>query len=191
MLSIIELIVSLIGIIGYFNDNIICMIIGLVGIVICDFIDIFVTGHNPFTIVLVLVMAVGATVANHSPLYNFTLFLCGENIVTLILGIGLILIGFIKHSLDKNDEQTSKDIENEYYNENEEINSIMTNPDRIKQILSGNEYVDEHLFINKENPYTGKIINNYDDIIEYISMYHLDNNGVDPLLYHKKENNLD
>ena len=43
MLGFIEIIFSIVGLIGLFNDNVTLMIIGLVLIIIGDFIDIFIT----------------------------------------------------------------------------------------------------------------------------------------------------
>ena len=95
MLAIIELIFSISGIIGYFSDNTLCMTIGLIGIIICDLIDTFIAGHNPTTIMLAVIMAIGATISNHNPLYNFTIMLCGENFIVTILGFLVILISLL------------------------------------------------------------------------------------------------
>ncbi len=109
MLSIIEFVFSLIGIIGYFNDNIVCMIIGLVGIIIGDFIDTFILGNNPFTILLAIIIAIGATIANKNPLYNFTVLMCGESFLTFCIGLLIILVNCLislikKENINKKEE---------------------------------------------------------------------------------------
>ncbi len=95
MLSFIELFVSAIGIYGFFSNNLLCSIIGLVGIIICDFIDIFLLGHNPTTIFIAILLGVGITISNHNPLSTFTILICGENFIMSFLTILYISINFI------------------------------------------------------------------------------------------------
>ncbi len=92
MLSFVEIVFSSIGVYGFFSGNWICAIIGLVCIVICDFIDIFISGHNPITVILACSFAIGVSIANKSLLYGFTIALCGENLIMSIITI--IVIGF-------------------------------------------------------------------------------------------------
>lgn len=95
MLGLIEIVFSCIGIFGICNSNLPCMVVGLIGIIIGDFIDIFVTGHNPITIVLACMFAIGVSIANKDPLYGFTIALCGENLMLSIITIGAMGIAFI------------------------------------------------------------------------------------------------
>lgn len=95
MFSFIEIIISCIGLFGIFSNNFICMLIGLIGIIICDFIDIFITGHNPTTIFLVVILGIGASIANKNPLNTFTILLCGENLIMSISTILFVAIIFI------------------------------------------------------------------------------------------------
>ena len=95
MLGFIEFIFSVVGIYGYFAENLICVVIGLVAIVICDFIDIFITGHNPSTILFSCILAIGASIANKNPLYTFTIVLCGENFIMTTITILMLSISFI------------------------------------------------------------------------------------------------
>lgn len=100
MLAFVEIVFSSIGVYGFFSGNWICAIIGLVCIVICDFIDIFISGHNPTTIILACLFAIGFSIADKSLLYGFTIALCGENLIMSIITIFIIglsfLIGYFK-----------------------------------------------------------------------------------------------
>lgn len=95
MLGVIEFIFSLIGIYGIFSNNIICVIIGLIAIIIGDFIDIFITGHNPTRILFMCLLATVISVYNKNPLFSFTIALCGENLVMTLFTMVLILISSI------------------------------------------------------------------------------------------------
>ena len=95
MLGIIEFIFSIIGIYGIFTENLVCIIIGLITIIIGDFVDIFISGHNPTSIFLSLLLAVGASLANKNPLYTFTIALCGENLIMSIVTILILCAVFI------------------------------------------------------------------------------------------------
>lgn len=66
------------------------------------------------------------------------------------------------------------------------IQEIVSNSQKLNNILEGKETIETELFINSKNPYTNKKINNYDDVIEYLNMYKLDSNNIDPLTYIKK-----
>lgn len=66
------------------------------------------------------------------------------------------------------------------------IQEIVSNSQKLNNILEGKETIETELFINSKNPYTNKKINNYDDVIEYLNMYKLDSNKIDPLTYIKK-----
>lgn len=96
MLSFIEIISSIIGIYGFFGQNITCLIIGLIAIIICDCIDIFVLGHNATTIWLAILLAIGASIASRNPLYMFTICLCGENFIMSFGTLILMIIMFVK-----------------------------------------------------------------------------------------------
>lgn len=173
MLGFIEIIFSIIGFYGALSNNFILMIIGLVSIIICDFIDIFITGHNSTTILICIILGIGASIANKNPLYTFTLLLCGENLITYIFCLFLMLISLIFKKGKKEENninrtlETSKDIMNDY--------------ERVLRIIDGNEKVNSDLFIGLQNPYTGEIISNYDDIMLYFKMYKLDYEGKNPL----------
>lgn len=95
MLSFIEIFISTIGIFGFFSNNFVCLIIGLIGIIICDLIDVFLLGHNPTTIFIAILLGVGITISNHNPLATFTILLCGENFIISFLTILYISINFI------------------------------------------------------------------------------------------------
>lgn len=66
------------------------------------------------------------------------------------------------------------------------IQEIISDSQRLNSILEGKETIETELFINSKNPYTNKKIDNYDDVIEYLNMYKLDYNNIDPLTYIKK-----
>ena len=66
------------------------------------------------------------------------------------------------------------------------IQEIISDSQRLNNILEGKETIETELFIDSKNPYTNKKIDNYDDIIEYLNMYKLDSNNIDPLTYIKK-----
>lgn len=102
MFNIIELIFSSIGIYGFFTENIYCVSIGLVAIIICDFIDTFILGHNPTTIFLACLLAIGASIATKNPLYTFTIALCGENFIMSIVTIFMLIVSFIAYVLKRN-----------------------------------------------------------------------------------------
>ena len=96
MLSFVEIVFSSIGIYGVISNNFPCMIIGLIAIIICDIVDTFVLEHNPTTIFLCILLAIGSSIANKNPIFTFSLLLCGENLITLFLGLFTIAISFIK-----------------------------------------------------------------------------------------------
>lgn len=101
MLSLIELIFSGVGVCGFFVENSICAIIGLIGIIICDFIDIFISGHNPTTVILACMVAIGVSIANKNLLYSFTIALCGENLIMSVFTICIISMSFMKYCFKK------------------------------------------------------------------------------------------
>lgn len=103
MLSIIETILSLIGFCGALQNNTVLMIVGLIGIIICDFIDVFVTKHNPTTIIFAIIFATGMSIANKNPLYSFTFALCIENLLLTIFFIFSLLFAFLFNK-NKNNE---------------------------------------------------------------------------------------
>lgn len=95
MLGLIEIVFSSIGVYGYFTQNLICVILGLIGIIVCDSIDIFVTGHNPTIVFLAITFGIGVSIANKNPLYGFTIALCGENLIMSLITIFIMGISFI------------------------------------------------------------------------------------------------
>lgn len=173
MFGIIELIFSLSGIIGYFNDNTLCMIIGLIGIIICDLIDTFISGHNPTTIIFAVITAIGATIANHDPLYNFTIILCGENFIVVTFGFLIILIGLLV-SLIKDNSNNNTVIINS-------LEDTIHNSTKLQNVIDGVEQIEQSELLQKQNPYTGETIQNYEDIILYLKMYQLDAKGINPM----------
>jgi len=96
MLGFVELIFSAIGIYGYFANNFACLIIGLIAIIICDLIDIFVLGHNSTTITMACMLAIGASIVTKNPLSMFSIILCGENFIMTIITMTLLAISYIK-----------------------------------------------------------------------------------------------
>ena len=92
MLSFIEIFISAIGIFGFFSNNFVCLIIGLIGIIICDLIDVFLLGHNPTTIFIAIMFGIVITISNHNPLDTFVILLCGENLIMSFLTIVYISI---------------------------------------------------------------------------------------------------
>lgn len=108
MLGLIEIIFSCIGIYGVFIQDTLCMIIGLVGIIIGDFIDIFITKHNPTTIVLACMFGIGVSIANKNPIYGFTIALCGENILMSIYVLLAIGVGVVFYRKEKLEEESKK-----------------------------------------------------------------------------------
>lgn len=53
----------------------------------------------------------------------------------------------------------------------EELINIISDKERIKQILCGNEKIDESLFIGIESPFNNKKIETKEDIVEYLSNF--------------------
>lgn len=102
MLGFIEAILDIIGLLGIFTSNPICFIIGFVGIIICDFIDIFIVGHNPTTIFFALLLGLFMSLYNHSWLNNFALVLLLENFIMTFITILLITISFFKYKNREN-----------------------------------------------------------------------------------------
>lgn len=182
MLGIIELVFSIVGVYGFFTENLICIIIGLIAIIICDFIDIFISGHNPTTILLACILAIGASIANKNPLSSFTIALCGENFIMTIITILMVIISFFISILKKdNKEKQENNFKKVSDNANKEsLNSIINNPIRLQNIIDGKEKINEEYLLEKQNPYTGKIIKNYNDILEYLIAYQKDCNGINP-----------
>lgn len=73
------------------------------------------------------------------------------------------------------------DIESNSHNIEITIKDITNNIERVSNIIEGKEKVNSDLFVGLQNPYTGEIISNYDDIILYFKMYKLDYEGKNPL----------
>jgi len=101
VLSLIEIMFSSIGVYGFFVQNWICATIGLIGIVICDFIDIFISGHDPTITFLAIMFGIGVSIANKNPLYGFTIALCGENLIMSIIIMVIMVMSFIKYCIKK------------------------------------------------------------------------------------------
>lgn len=122
MFGLAELIFSIIGIYGFFTQNLICVIVGLVCIVLCDFIDTFFMETNPTTIILACLFAIGMSMANKNPLYSFTVSLCGESLLLLILGYGIsIRTAISKRSNDVKETERIKDSLSKMLNYNKSI----------------------------------------------------------------------
>ena len=60
-----------------------------------------------------------------------------------------------------------------------ELLNIINNPIRLQNIIDGKEKINEKYLMNKQNPYTGETIKNYDDILKYLIMYQKDCEGLD------------
>lgn len=196
MLGIIELIFSIIGIYGFFTQNLIYTVIGLVSIIICDFIDIFIIGHNPTTIFLVTLLAIGASICNKNPLYTFTIALCGENLIMTICSLPFIIMGlikFFKGKMQKNNKIREKNIENNKYKELANIIMKGLEVYTIDEALikTYNFYKEQGLDVNsiefdKDNKektlskfvMLGLGTNNIDETIEKITEFY-ENQGID------------
>lgn len=107
MLGFLEIIFSVIGICGAINGSSTAMLVGLIAILVMDFIDVFVTGHNPLTIYIAILMAIGSAFYTKNILYSFTWFLCGENLLMTGLTLLLLIYGIIVSVLNKG--KTSKE----------------------------------------------------------------------------------
>lgn len=92
MIGIIEFIFAVLGMVGIFTDNIVLILLGLIIVCICDFIDIFVEGHNPISIIIALIGATIASIIYKNPLYSFTIFICGENIIMTLVTLFIMFI---------------------------------------------------------------------------------------------------
>ena len=119
MLSFVEIIIASLGLAGYSNGNDLLTIIGLVGIIICDCIDIFILKHNSATISIAILLAIGASIANHNILYNFNLFLCGENVLMSILTVFIITYSFFKNGKQAQEDNNIQFNKAEEYKEQE------------------------------------------------------------------------
>lgn len=81
--------------------------------------------------------------------------------------------------LTKKEKKESNIIENNISDETqiedeplpEELINIISDKERIKQILCGNEKIDESLFIGIESPFNNKKIETKEDIVEYLSNF--------------------
>lgn len=96
MLSFVEIVISCIGFFGIFTTNLLCMVIGLVGIIICDLLDVFIMKQNPGTLIFACMFAIGVSIANNDVLYSFTISLCGESLILSILGFFMFGINSLK-----------------------------------------------------------------------------------------------
>lgn len=124
MLGFVEIIIASLGLVGYSNGNDLLTIIGLVGIIICDCIDIFILKHNSATITIAIILAIGASIANHNILYNFNLFLCGENVLMSILTILIITYSFLKNGKQVEEDNNMQLNKPEDYTEKEKQEKI-------------------------------------------------------------------
>lgn len=61
------------------------------------------------------------------------------------------------------------------------LNDIIKNPTKLQNVINGIEQIEQSELLQKQNPYTGEIIQNYDDIILYLKMYQLDYKGINPM----------
>lgn len=176
MLEIIELIFSIIGIYGFFTENLICIVVGLVVIIICDFIDILIKSHNPITILLACLLAIGASIANKNPLISFTITLCMENFIMTSITLLMVVISILQKNNKGKQKDNSKKVNSN--SNGEGLNSIINNPIKLQNIIDGKEKIDEKYFLERQNPYTGKTIKDYNDILEYLMEYQKDYNNV-------------
>lgn len=56
----------------------------------------------------------------------------------------------------------------------EDVLNIISDKDKIKKILDGEEAIDENIFLGIENPFNGKKIANREDIFQYLNDFYLD-----------------
>ncbi len=87
IMFIIELVFAILGVVGIVLDNIALIVTGLIIIAISDLIDIFINKTNPTTVILAILFAVGASIANHNPLVSFAFSLCVESLIMSFIGI--------------------------------------------------------------------------------------------------------
>ena len=116
------------------------------------------------------------SIANKNPLITFTVMLCGENLITSIIGLSLMLFSFIVFKIRKNFKIYSK----------EDLESLLNNDIELNNIITKKKNLDAPYLIGKQNPYTAEYINSYDDMIKYLQMYQFDNQGVDPIENYNK-----
>lgn len=192
------------GVYGFYNGLIFLTYIGMI-LAIIEMIIGFIKKESKslMSLWLCVILACGAAIAGNDFIQSLAIFLCFENISLFIVGCFLLLFGItkIKRTTPNNNESKTLDeyIENKITKEGTRtsfgelrkddsynIFSIVNNQERLSNIINGTESIDSMLFIGKQNPYTGKTISNYDDIILYLKMYKLDFDGKDPLSIKKE-----
>ncbi len=105
--------------------------------------------------------------------------LVGEITFSYIIGFTLTLISFIVNCLFVFKKYYSNEtINNAVYGEN--LNEVLHDDALLEEVLSKRKIINPELFLNKQNPYTGEPIQNYDDIINYLKMYQLDCKNINP-----------
>lgn len=97
----------------------------------------------------------------------------------IYLFIGQAIITKKKDAYDNFENSSSEDFIKNEKEIPEEVLNILSDKDRIKNILDGYEKIDESLFLEIENPYNNKIIENSDDIKEYLSSFLEETNNID------------
>lgn len=93
------------------------------------------------------------------------------------------IASYLEEKVNKKNSKDINIIQEQLINNNEEkdeLENIINNPIRLQNIIDGKEEINEDYLLEKQNPYTGKIIKNYDDILEYLVAYQKDCNGINP-----------
>lgn len=196
MLGLIEIVFSSIGVYGYFTQNLICVIVGLVGIIVCDFIDIFVTGHNPTIVFLAISFGIGVSIGNKNPLYGFTIALCGENLIMSLITIFIIGVSFIIGHLKKNKSTKTRENLMKYFDYNK-FSEIEKYVELSKIVMKGLnvEHIDEAIektygFYKEQGINVDKVEideNNKFTTLSKLVMLGLDTDNIDEAIQETKE----
>lgn len=97
----------------------------------------------------------------------------------IYLFIGQAILTKKKNTYDNFENSSSEVFTKNEKEISEEVLNILSDKDRIKNILDGYEEIDENLFLGIENPYNNKIIENSDDIKEYLSSFLKETSNID------------
>ncbi len=111
--------------------------------------------------------------------------LMGEITIPYIVGFITTLISFIISCVFTFKEYYRQVVVNNIITK-DDLDLILKDNTKLSNIISGKEKINAPYLINRQNPYTGKIIYSDKDSIEYLRMFQLDFNGLNPLEVLKK-----
>lgn len=179
----ITLVFSIVGLIGFYTDNYTLTIIA--GIVyILENLRGYFTGQLKSLFPTIFVGFIGFIIGrnNNNIFPTICVALCYEDIIVSILSIPLLFMAIkAVNENEKNQEiQENEEAENNVAPSiPNEIYTLLSDKDKIKNIINGIEEVDENLFLGFTNPYNKKRIENLNDIKEYLSSFLEETSNID------------